>query len=155
MKRLLFIALSIFVLTMVVKTYAETKHLNFLEFQAIRMRLGNPSMPIVEGKIQTERFVNRCLALAEIAEAKSDTAAATKLRELSRHPYRTFLESTAEHPETKVVETVEIKEEPEITKEMIEKELSEQYRAKSKAHWFEPVFMSTILMIPFLADLVY
>jgi SHS2 domain-containing protein len=182
MKRVVFITLGILFLTIIVKTYAETKNLNFLEFTAIRLRLGNPPMPIVEGNNQEERFVNRCLALAEMAATKDDTAAEERLQELARNPYRTFLKPLEEQsyakeaveikpepvevepepvvePEPRKVEaeTVERQKEPEITKEAtLKTESSKQAEVKSaKTYWFEPVFASAILVIPFLADLIY
>jgi hypothetical protein len=162
MKKVVFITLGILVLTIIVETYAETKYLNFLEFTAIRIRLGNPPMPIIEGNNQDERFVNRCLTLAEMAATKDDTAAEERLRELARNPYRTFLEPLEEQSYAKEAveiktETVERQTEPEITKEATLKiESSKQPGVKSaKTYWFEPVFASTILIIPFLADLVY
>jgi hypothetical protein len=156
MKRVVFITLGILVLTIIVEAYAETKYLNFLEFTAIRIRLGNPPMPIIEGNNQEERFVNRCLTLAEMAATKDDAAAEERLRELARNPYRTFLEPLEEQSYAK--EAVEIKTEPVVEPEprKIETESSKQAEVKSaKTYWFEPVFASAILVIPFLADLIY
>ena len=191
MKKALLITLTVFVLIIVVKVHADTKQINFEEYWRIRASLGNPPVPM-EGETQEERFITRCLALAEVAESKGDDESAGRLRELARDPYKIFptqesfadrclslaevaktqgndktagqLREVARDP-NKIFNLLEAQSETrqpvgievtEVATPGTEEKPSEQDKPKSvKTYWFESVFMSAILAIPFFADLVY